>query len=107
VTDPTSARQLLGELAEERRGRGQHISPEQVGRAAALLVDLWAAAAMHGVGPDHWGYTAHLPRAALDTINAPPRLPPSSRPRARHRQHRRSVDSEPLLVMMACRPLPD
>jgi hypothetical protein len=92
VTDPALAYRLVAELAEDRRARGHHISPTQVERAAALLVDLWTAAAPHGIGPDHWGHTAHLPRAALDTVSAPPRRPPGSRPRPRRWQHRHPVD---------------
>ena len=88
MTDPALAYRLVAELAEDRRARGHHISPTQVERAAALLVDLWTAAAPHGIGPDHWGHTAHLPRAALDTVSAPPRRPPGSRPRPRRWQHR-------------------
>jgi hypothetical protein len=92
VTDPALAYRLVAELAEDRRARGHHISPTQVERAAALLVDLWAAAARHGIGTDHWGHAAHLPRAALDTISAPPRRPPGSRPRPRRWQHRQPID---------------
>jgi hypothetical protein len=92
VTDPAHAYRLVAELADDRRARGHHISPTQVERAAALLVDLWAAAARHGIGPDHWGHAAHLPRAALDTISAPPRRPPGSRPRPRRWQHRQPID---------------
>jgi hypothetical protein len=77
VTDP--AHQLVAELAADRRARGHYISHDQVERAAALLADLWAAAARHGITADHWGHTAHLPRAALDAISAPPRRPPGSR----------------------------
>jgi hypothetical protein len=91
VTDP--AHQLVAELAEDRRARGHHISPQQVQRAAALLADLWAAAARHGITTDHWAHTAHLPRAALDAISAPPRRPPGShRPQPRHWRRQQEPD---------------
>jgi hypothetical protein len=64
------ARHAIDAIASDRRARGAHIPPEHVEAAAALLVDLWAAAARHGIGPDHPGHTLHLPRAALDTVGA-------------------------------------
>jgi hypothetical protein len=64
------ARTVIGELAADRRSRGATITADQLEAAAALLVDLWAAAARHGIGPDHRAWTTHLPRAALDTTTA-------------------------------------
>jgi hypothetical protein len=71
MSDLAAARVLLDTLAAQRRTHGQPVTADQLDRAAALLVDLWTAAARHGITPDHWGYTLHLPRAALDTISAP------------------------------------
>jgi hypothetical protein len=79
MSDLATARAVLNPLTAQRRTRGQPVPPDQLDRAAALLVDLWAAAARHGITPDHWGYTLHLPRAALDTITA------STRARQRRR----------------------
>jgi hypothetical protein len=95
VTDPVDARQLIGDLADDRRARGHHISPTQVERAAALLADLWIVAARHGISADHWGHAAHLPRAALDAVTAPPRRPPGSRLRPRRWTHRQEVEVDP------------
>jgi hypothetical protein len=92
VTHPARAHLLVAELAEDRRARGHHISPQQVERAAALLADLWAAAARHGITADNWGHTAHLPRAALDAISAPPHRPPGRRPGPRRWQQQQKPD---------------
>jgi hypothetical protein len=64
------ARQAIDGIAADRRARGTHIPPDHIEAAAALLVDLWAAAARHGIGANHPGHTLHLPRAALDTVAA-------------------------------------
>jgi hypothetical protein len=56
--------------SNNRQRRGTHTPPERLEAAAALLVDLWAAAARHGITPDHPAWTFHLPRAALDTATA-------------------------------------
>lgn len=64
------ARTVINDLAADRRSRGATITADQLEAAAAFLVDLWAVAARHGVGPDQVGYALHLPRAALDTIGA-------------------------------------
>jgi hypothetical protein len=68
--DPAAARAAVQQLADERAARGAHLPPEHVEAAAALLADLWAVAARHGITPDQWGWRSHLPRAALDTIGA-------------------------------------
>jgi hypothetical protein len=57
-------------IAAARRNRGRHVTDEHLERAAALLADLWAAAAHHGITADQPGYHTHLPRAALDAITA-------------------------------------
>jgi hypothetical protein len=64
------AQQAIDRIAADRRARGAHIPPDHIEAAAALLLDLWAAAARHGIGADHLGHTLHLPRAALDTVGA-------------------------------------
>ncbi len=68
--DLATARTAIRQLADERAARGTRVPPEQLDAAAALLVDLWASAARHAVTPEQWGWQAHLPRAALDTIIA-------------------------------------
>jgi hypothetical protein len=71
VADPlTQAPTYLAPLVADRQRRGTHTAPEHLEAAAALLVDLWAAAARHGITPDHHVWSFHLPRAALDTITA-------------------------------------
>jgi hypothetical protein len=70
VADPlTQARTYLAPLVTDRQRRNTHAAPEHLEAAAALLVDLWAAA-RHGTTLDHCGWSFHLPRAALDTITA-------------------------------------
>jgi hypothetical protein len=76
-TNPTSpveslaqARAFIDPIAAERAARGAHLPPEHLEAAAALLTDLWQAAAAHGITADQPGHTLHLPRAALDTITA-------------------------------------
>jgi hypothetical protein len=64
------ARQAIDAIAADRRARGGHIPPDHIEAAAALLLELWAAATRHGIRPDHPGHTLHLPRAALDTVGA-------------------------------------
>jgi hypothetical protein len=64
------ARTVIGDLAADRRSRGATITADQLEAAAALLVDLWDAAARHGIGAAHRAWTAYLPRAALDTATA-------------------------------------
>ena len=87
------AHAFIEPIAAARRNRGRHVTDEHLQRAAALLADLWAAAARQGITPDHWGYHAHLPRAALDTISAPSRRPPAGRQRRpQPRQHWQEVD---------------
>lgn len=70
MADLHDARRAVDALAADRRSRGKHVPPAHVEAAAALLADLWAVAARHGVGPDHRAWTTYLPRAALDTITA-------------------------------------
>jgi hypothetical protein len=80
MPDPlTQARTHVAALAADRQRRGTPTRPEDLETAAALLVDLWAAATRHGITPDHPAWTFHLPRAALDTISAA-RKQPSPRP---------------------------
>jgi hypothetical protein len=64
------ARAHLQPLADDRRTRGANLPEADVEAAAALLVDLWAAAARHGITPQHRAWTFHLPRAALDVTAA-------------------------------------
>jgi hypothetical protein len=96
MPDPALDCRLVAELAADRRAHGHHISPGQAEQAAALSADLWSAAARQGITPEHWSHHAHLPRAALDIISAPPRCPPAGRQRRpqlrQHRQHRQEVD---------------
>lgn len=79
MTDPSSligrARAAVQEVARERAKRGTQIPAEQVERSAVLLANLWSAAAPL-VTPGGWGWTNHLPRAALDSVigeSRPPR----------------------------------
>lgn len=64
------ARTVITDLASDRRSRGATLTADQLEAAAALLVDLWAAAARHGIDPDHRAWTTYLPRAALDAATA-------------------------------------
>ena len=64
------ARTVINDLAADRRSRGATITADQLEAAAALLVDLWAVAARHGIAPDHRAWTTYLPRAALDATTA-------------------------------------
>ena len=64
------ARTVINELAADRRSRGATIAAPQLEAAAALLVDLWAAATRHGIDPAHRAWTTYLPRAALDAATA-------------------------------------
>jgi hypothetical protein len=57
---------------------GARLDDDQKRAAAALLVDLWAAAARHGITPDQFGWRRHLPRAAVDSIAAIGRRGPKS-----------------------------
>jgi hypothetical protein len=91
VTDPAHAGPLVAELADDRRARGQHISADQVGRAAELLVDL-RTAGLDGLGPDYLGSTTHPPCPALDGVSTPPRRPPRDRPRPRGWKYRRQAE---------------
>ena len=68
--DLASARAHVHALAEDRRARGRIVSTDQIEAAAALLVDLWAAAYRYGISPTDHGWTTHLPRAALATATA-------------------------------------
>ena len=65
-------------LAAIREVAGSRLHAEQEQAAAGLLVDLWAAAARHGITPKQWGWRRHLPRAAVDTIAAIGRRGPRS-----------------------------
>ena len=66
VSHLADAHAFIEPIAAAHRNRGRHVTEEYLERAAALLVDLWATAARHGITPDH----THLPRAAFDTITA-------------------------------------
>lgn len=71
MPDPlTQARTSVAALATDRQRRGTTTRSEDIEAAAKLLVDLWAAAARHGITADQPAWTFHLPRAALDTISA-------------------------------------
>ncbi len=97
VTDPPShplgrpplmpaldhARTVIDDLAADRRSRGATITADQLEAAAALLVDLWAAAARHGIDPAHRAWTTYLPRAALDSTTTKFAKRPESQARAR------------------------
>ncbi len=76
------ARTVIDDLAADRRSRGATITADQLEAAAALLVDLWAAAIRHGIDPDHRAWTTYLPRTALDSVTTK-----TSKPR--HLQHAR------------------
>jgi hypothetical protein len=65
-------------LAAVREVAGSRLDSDQEQAAAALLVDLWAAAARHGITPKQWGWRRHLPRAAVDAIAAVGRRGPRS-----------------------------
>jgi len=67
------ARAAIEPIAADRRSRGATIPASQLEAAAALLVDLWQAAARHAITADHRAWTTYLPRVALDTITARPR----------------------------------
>jgi len=71
------ARTVIDDLAADRRSRGATITADQLEAAAALLVDLWAAAARHGIDPGHRAWTTYLPRAALDSTTKFPKRPGS------------------------------
>ena len=70
MTHLADARAFIEPIAAARRKRGRQITEHHLQRTAALLADLWAAAARHGITPDQPGYHTHLPRAAFDTITA-------------------------------------
>jgi hypothetical protein len=70
VNHLADASAFIEPIAAARRNRGRHVTEEHLQRTAALLADLWAAAARHGITPDQPGYHTHLPRAAFDTITA-------------------------------------
>jgi hypothetical protein len=82
--DQAAARAAVQEVAGGRL--------DQAGKRAAaeLLVDLWAAAARHGITPEQFGWRRHLPRAAVDTIAAVGRHGPRS---GRHEEPARSGGS--------------
>lgn len=65
-------------LAAVQQVSGGRLNEAQQQAAAALLVDLWATAARHGITPKQWGWRRHLPRAAVDTIAAVGRRGPRS-----------------------------
>jgi hypothetical protein len=70
-TRAAAARAAIQRVVDERIARHATIPPEEVRAAAAmLLAGLWEVAAEHGVTADQWGWTNHLPRAALDTMSA-------------------------------------
>jgi hypothetical protein len=62
------AQAAIRQLASERPSRPPTAQETQA--AAALLADLWAAAARHGITPGTPGWARHLPRAALDATVA-------------------------------------
>jgi hypothetical protein len=64
------ARAAIKYLAADRARRGVVVPDEQIEAAASLLADLWPVAARHGITSDQWGWSGHLPRAALDAIGA-------------------------------------
>jgi hypothetical protein len=70
VNHLADARAVIEPIAAARRNRGRHITHEHPERAAALLADLWTAAARLGITPEQPGYHTHLPRAAFDAITA-------------------------------------
>jgi hypothetical protein len=70
VNHLAAARAFIEPIAAARHNRGRHVTEEHLERAAALLADLWAAAARHGITSHQPGYHTHLPRAAFDTITA-------------------------------------
>jgi hypothetical protein len=70
VNDLADAQAFIEPIATARRTRGRHVTDEHLERAAALLADLYTAAARHGIKSDQPGYHTHLPRAAFDTIAA-------------------------------------
>lgn len=76
------ARAVISDLAADRRGRGATITADQLEAAAALLVDLWAAATRHGIDPGHRAWTTYLPRAAIDSTTTKVAKRPESRARA-------------------------
>lgn len=67
VNHLADAHAFIEPIAAARR---RHVTDEHLERTAALLADLWAAAARHGITSDQPGYHTHLPRAAFDTITA-------------------------------------
>jgi len=78
-------------LAAIREVAGSRLDAEQERAAAALLVDLWAAAGRHGITPKQWGWRRHLPRAAVDAIAAIGRRGPRS---GRHEEPAQSRGSK-------------
>jgi hypothetical protein len=75
-----AARAAIRRVVADRAARGNRVPPAAVqATAAALLVDLWAAAERHGVPPDSWGWHHHLPQAALNTVHAAHRYRPTRR----------------------------
>jgi hypothetical protein len=70
VNQLADAHAFIEPIAAARRARSRLVTDQHLQRAAALLADLWAAAAGHGITPDQPGHHTHLPRAAFDTIAA-------------------------------------
>jgi hypothetical protein len=72
VADPlTQARTHLAPLVADHQRRSTPAALAHLEAAAALLANLWAAAAArHSITPDHRAWSFHLPCAALDTIAA-------------------------------------
>lgn len=65
VRDPIAARARIDQAAE-----GHQVPAEALDAAAALLADLWLAAAAHGVSADALAAVTSLPTAALDAVLA-------------------------------------
>lgn len=71
----TAAAEAVRLSAEDRRRSTLYAKPV-IDRAAALLVDLWAAGEKHGVGPGEWNAVAHLSSDVLDVLRYPiPQVP--------------------------------
>lgn len=65
----TDTRTAADRIAAVRR-HGRPVTDADQAAAAALLTDLYAAAAQHGITPDNLGFLADLPGLALDAIRS-------------------------------------
>ena len=70
--DLDHARAAIEPIAADRRSRGATIPASQLEAAAALLVDLWQAAARHAITADHRAWTTYLPGSPSTPSPAPP-----------------------------------